>query len=76
MLQSEVPVHPHTSCAELLSQEKFDEDLNYEHYHLHDPTPEKDMPLNWHEAPRWEAAVRIVVVLRLAKSACVSSDLH
>ena len=76
MLQSEVHVYPHTSCAELLSQEKFDEDLKYEHYHLHAPAPEKVMPLKWHEAPRWEAAGRIVIVLCVSKSACVSSDLH
>ena len=49
----EVHVYPHTSCAELLTQEKFDEDLNYEHYHLHGAASEKDMPLKWHEARRW-----------------------
>ena len=52
----EIHVHPHTSCAELLTQERFDEDLNYEHYHLHNAAPEGDMPLKWHEAPRGEKA--------------------
>ena len=28
----EVHVRPHASCSELLTQEKFDEDLNYEPY--------------------------------------------
>ena len=51
-MAKEVDVHLfiHTSVAEL-TQEKFDEgELNYEHYHFHEPSAEKDMPLKWHEA--------------------------
>jgi hypothetical protein len=29
--------------------EKVDE-LNYEHYTVHEPAPESEMPLQWHEA--------------------------
>ena len=53
----EVHVRPHSSCSELLTQEKFDDDLNYEHYTLHGPAPEKDMPLKWHEAPTGKAII-------------------
>ena len=32
-----------------MEQSKIDE-FNYEHYHVHAPSEEKDMPLKWHEA--------------------------
>ncbi len=46
----EIHVYVHASAADLISQEKFDEDLNYEHYTVHDATPPKDLPLKWNEA--------------------------
>ena len=32
-----------------MEQSKFD-DMNYEHYTLHDPTEESELPLKWNEA--------------------------
>ena len=43
-------MYSQTSCAELLIQEKVDEDLTYEHDHLHGAASEKDIPLKRHEA--------------------------
>ena len=44
----ETHLFPHTGIDEL-EQSKIDE-FNYEHYHVHAPSEEKDMPLKWHEA--------------------------
>ena len=33
-----------------LEQSKIEEQLNYEHYTVHDPAQESELPLKWHEA--------------------------
>lgn len=39
---------PHTGFDEL-EQSKIEE-MSYEHYHLHAPAEESELPLKWHEA--------------------------
>ena len=61
----EIHVYVHASCAELISQEKFDEDLNYEHDTVHDATPPKELPLKGNEAQpcvgkRSESALKLI----------------
>ena len=45
------------------------------HYHLHDAAQEKDMPLKWHEAPRWEQQSAARIVTGLYTPTHVSSEL-
>ena len=33
-----------------LEQSNIEEQFNYEHYTVHDPAPERDLPLKWNEA--------------------------
>jgi hypothetical protein len=33
-----------------LEQSKIEEQLNYEHYTMHEPAQESELPLKWHEA--------------------------
>ena len=40
--------YPHKGFDEL-EQSKIDE-MNYEHYHVHSPAEESELPLKWHEA--------------------------
>ena len=42
-------LYPHTG-VEWLEQSKIEAELNYEHYTVHDPAQESQLPLKWHEA--------------------------
>ena len=44
----ETHFYPHTGF-DSFEQSKIDE-MNYEHYHLHEPADEEELPLKWHEA--------------------------
>ena len=50
MRREDIEAHfwPHTGF-DSVAQSKIDE-MNYEHYHLHDPADEEELPLKWHEA--------------------------
>ena len=49
-------LYPHTD-VEGLEQAKIEAELNYEHYTVHDPAQESELPLKWHEAARAWASV-------------------
>ena len=42
----EVNLLPHTGIDEL-DQSKIESEFQYEHYHFHEPSEEKDLPLKW-----------------------------
>ena len=42
-------IFAHTGVDEL-SQEKIETELNYEHYKVHEPLSEDELPLKWSEA--------------------------
>ena len=44
----ETHLYPHTGL-DFFDQSKIN-DMNYDHYHLHDPADEEDLPLKWNEA--------------------------
>ena len=44
----QVHIYPHTGL-DSFEQAKIDE-MNYEHYTLHEPADEDELPLKWHEA--------------------------
>lgn len=45
----EAHIFAHMGVNEL-SQEKIETELNYEHFKVHEPLPEDELPLKWSEA--------------------------
>ena len=45
----ETHIFAHTGVEEL-EQEKIETEMNYEHYKVHEPSPEDELPLKWCEA--------------------------